>query len=36
MTRISLEEILVIGDTRNQENARLKIIRKISDEVSRS
>ncbi len=35
MARISLEGIPVIDDTRSQEDARSKIIRRISDEVSR-
>ena len=36
MARVSLEEIPVIDNTRNQENARSKIIRKVFDEISRS
>ena len=36
MARVSLEEMPVIGDARNQKNARSKIIRRISDEISRS
>ena len=35
MTRVFFEEILVIGDTRNQEDAYSKIIRRIFDEISR-
>ncbi len=35
MARVSFEEMPVIGDTRNQENARSKIIRRIFDEVFR-
>ncbi len=34
MARVSLEEIPVVGDTRNQET-RPKVIRKIFDEISR-
>ncbi len=36
MARVSLEKVSVIDDTRNQKNARPKIIRKIFDEISRS
>ena len=36
MARVSLEGMSVVGDVRSQEDARSKIIRKVSDEVSRS
>ncbi len=35
MARVSLEGMPVVGGARSQEDARSKVIRRVSDEVSR-